>query len=118
MADPTLRRTDRTLADEDFPEPPRLRHLRWMVNALTVTLILGVVAIVVLLAIRLPRLSSPPPPLPETLTLPAGETARAVTLGTGWIAVVTEDETGAERIRVFDRATGAERAVTEIAGGR
>jgi hypothetical protein len=37
-----------------------------------------------------------------------------VTLGDGWIAVVTADAAGHERIRVLDRATGAERAVTEI----
>lgn len=114
MADPIPRRSARPNADEDLPEPPRLRHLRWLVNTLTLTLILGVVAIVALLATRLPRLSSPLA-LPETVALPAGERARAVTLGTSWVALVTEDRGGVERIRVFDRATGAPRAVTTIA---
>jgi hypothetical protein len=84
------------------------------VTALTVTLILGVIAIVALLVIRLapgPAL----PALPPELRLPPGESARAVTFGDGWLAVVTVDEAERERIRVLDRATGAPRAVTEIA---
>ena len=43
------------------------------------------------------------------------ESARAVTFGDGWMAVVTVDGQGRERIRVLDRTTGASRAVTEIA---
>jgi hypothetical protein len=105
---------DRTPGDEDFPEPPRLRRLRRLVTLLTVTLIVGVIAIVGLLVIRLSALA-PDPSLPAEIALPAGESARAVTLGDGWLAVVTVDAAGRERIRVLDRATGAERAVTEIA---
>ena len=86
-----------------------------MVNGLTATLILGVITVVVLLVIRLSALQSAPPPvLPDALALPAGETAQAVTLGTGWVAVVTRDAAGLERIRVFDAATGAERAAVPI----
>lgn len=105
--------TPRASGDE-LPEPRRLRQLRLLVTALTVTLILGVITIVALLVIRLGALSAPPA-LPTTVSLPAGETARAVTLGDGWLAVVTVDGAGRERIRVLDRATGAERAVTVIA---
>lgn len=85
-----------------------------MVLALTATLIAGVIAIVVLLVIRL---QSVPPPvaLPPEVRVPAGESARAVTLGGDWIAVVTADATGQERIRVFDRASGDERADVRIA---
>ena len=61
------------------------------------------------------RRSPRAPALPPEIALPAGESARAVTLGDGWLAVVTVDAAGRERIRVLDRATGAERAVTEIA---
>lgn len=104
---------DETPVDEDFPEPPRLRQLRLLVNALTATLILGVIAIVALLVIRLAP--GPALPLPPEVRLPAGESARAVTFGDGWLAVVTVDGEGRERIRVLDRATGAPRAVTEIA---
>ena len=99
---------------EDFPEPRRLRQLRRLVTALTATLILGVITIVVLLVIRLSSLD-PAPGLPPEIALPPGERAEAVTLGSGWIAVVTVDAAGQERIRVLDRATGAPRAVTEIA---
>ncbi len=37
-----------------------------------------------------------------------------MTQGTGWIAIVTVDGAGRERIRVLDATTGAERALTEI----
>ena len=106
---------DRTPGDDDYPEPPRLRQLRRLVTLLTMTLIVGVITVVALLVIRLSSLQRPAAPaLPAEIALPAGETARAVTLGDGWIAVVTADAAGHERIRVLDRATGAERAVTEI----
>ena len=108
---------ERTPADEDFPEPPRLRQLRRLVTLLTATLIVGVIATVGLLVIRLSMLPSAPG-LPAEIALPPGESARAVTLGEGWIAVVTVDAAGRERIRVLDRATGAERALTEIAPAR
>jgi hypothetical protein len=98
---------------EDFPEPRRLRQLRWLVTALTATLILGVITIVALLVIRLSSIGAAPE-VPAGVALPAGETAEAVTMGKGWIAVVTVDEAGKERIRVLDAATGAPLAVTEI----
>lgn len=85
-------------------------------TTLTLTLILGVISVVVLLVIRLNRLAPAPAlPLPASIQLPVGETARAVTLGSDWVAVVTVDPKGAERIRVLDPASGAERAVTLIA---
>jgi hypothetical protein len=100
---------------DDTPdaEPPALRRLRRLVSALTATLIVGVITIVVLLVIRLAPLTRPPE-LPPSLALPAAESARAVTFGTDWIAVVTSDPSGRERIRVIDRATGAARGVVEI----
>jgi Family of unknown function (DUF6476) len=112
-----LRRDDSGASDDEFPEPPRLRQLRWLVNALTGTLIAGVITIVGLLVIRLSQLPEPPA-LPAEIALPAGETAAAVTIGTGWVAVVTRDAEGIERIRVLDRATGAERASVEIVPAR
>lgn len=99
---------------EDVPEPRRLRQLRRLVTALTATLILGVITIVALLVIRLSSIAPSAPVLPAEIALPSGERAEAVTMGTGWIAVVTVDAAGRERIRVLDRATGAPRAVTEI----
>ncbi len=97
-------------------EPANLRWLRRLVTTLTAVLILGVIAIVALLVIRL-NAAAPGPTLalPAEIALPDGETATALTRGTGWIAVVTRDEGGAERIRVLDAATYAERSVTEMA---
>jgi len=103
-------------AGATVPEPPGLRRLRRLVTLLTATLILGVITVVALLVIRLAALGpAEGPALPPELALPAGETARAATLGTGWVAVVTVDAAGVERIRVLDAATGAERAAVEIA---
>ena len=93
---------------EEFPEPPRLRRLRRLVTLLTATLIVGVITIVGLLVIRLTARRAGPGPAAE-IRLPAGERARAVTFGSDWLAVVTVDGEGRERIRVLDRATGAER---------
>jgi hypothetical protein len=101
-------------ASDEFPEPRRLRQLRWLVTALTATLIAGVITIVALLVIRLAPVARPPA-LPPEIRLPAGESARAVTLGDDWLAVVTVDSAGRERIRVLDRATGAERGSADIA---
>ena len=106
----------RTFGQDEFPEPRRLRQLRRLVTALTATLIVGVITIVVLLVIRLAPLARAPE-LPPAVRLPAGESARAVTLGTDWLAVVTVDAEGRERIRVLDRATGAERGLAEIRKG-
>lgn len=108
--------SDRTLQGDEFPEPPRLRQLRRLVTLLTATLIFGVITVVILLVIRLGSLSEQAgPSVPPEITLPAGEEARAVTLGKGWVAVVTADRAGLERIRILDAKTGAERAVTTIA---
>jgi hypothetical protein len=105
---------DRSIpGDDDLREPRRLRQLRWLVTALTATLIVGVITIVALLVIRL-GVAGQAVPLPETVALPAGESARAVTLGSDWIAVVTVDDDGVERIRVLDRATGTPRGLAEI----
>ena len=99
---------------EEGPEPPRLKRLRWLVNALTLTLILGVITIVALLVIRLGPAATPVP-LPAAVALPAGERAEAVTVGDTWLAVVTTDAAGRQRIRILDRTTGVERGTTEIA---
>lgn len=102
-------------AGADPPEPRNLRTLRRLVTLLTATMILGVITIVGLLVIRLAAFSpNPPPTLPAAVVLPVGETARAVTFGIGWIAVVTADAAGTERIRILDAGTGAERASLAI----
>ena len=76
--------------------PPSLRWLKWLVTAPTLTLILGVITIVGLLVTRLP--SGVAQPFPDSLALPEGTRAQAVTRGDGWVAVVTDDN----RILIFD----------------
>lgn len=76
--------------------PPSLRWLKGLVMTLTLTLIGGVLTVVWLLVTRLP-MPGAHPGLPPALQMPAGATAAAVTMGTGWVAVVTTDN----RILIF-----------------
>lgn len=90
-------------------EPPQLRFLRRLVTVLTATMILGVLAIVALLVIRL---QTPPPlALPDSIALPDGTQAAAFTQGDGWFAVVTQND----QILIFDRANGTLIQTVEIA---
>ena len=60
---------------------------------LTLTMIGGVITVVGLIVTRMPQaFTATAPDLPDTLTLPKGSKAAAVTFGTGWIAVVTTDD--------------------------
>ena len=77
--------------------PPSLRFLKHLVTVLTITMIVGVITVVGLLVTRMPQANSAPV-VPANLTLPPGAKAAAVTMGTGWIAVVTTDD----RILIFD----------------
>lgn len=108
--------TPRPDAPDAAPEPRRLRQLRHLVTALTLTMIVGLITVTGLLVIRLTAVPAPIA-LPDPLRLPAGERAEAVTLGGTWIAVVTRDAAGVERIRVLDRATGADRGSARVAPG-
>ncbi|MCB2110120.1 MAG: hypothetical protein H6895_06695 [Defluviimonas sp.] len=83
--------------------PPELRFLKALVTALAATMILGLITIIGLLVTRLPGKAPARPALPASIALPAGVTAEAVTMGRGWVAVVT----GGNEIRVFDAETGA-----------
>ncbi len=95
-------------------EPPRLRNLRWLVTILTATMILGLLTIIALVVITLTRVS-PGAALPAHITIPVGETTLAFTQGSDWIALVTKDRQGSERIRILDSATGKERQTIDIA---
>ncbi|WP_111537460.1 DUF6476 family protein [Palleronia aestuarii] len=75
------------MSDLPPPRDPGLQFLKWLVIALTATLLAGFVVLVFLFATRFPN---PQAPLPAAITLPDGATARAVTRGTDWIAVVTD----------------------------
>jgi len=81
--------------------PPALRFPKALVIILMITMIAGLIAVVTLLVTRLPDPNAAPH-LPEGLALPAGAVPAAVTLGTGWVAVVTEDN----RILIFLTADG------------
>jgi hypothetical protein len=93
--------------DAEVPEPLRIRQLRLLVTTLLIVLIVGFLVIVAAMVIRL---SAAPTAveLPQRVDLPPGEIAQAVTLGADWVALVTVDGDGTERVRVFSRATGRE----------
>ena len=96
----------------DTPEeqalPPSLRFLKALVITLTITMIVGVITVVGLLVTRMPNANAPA--LPATLQMPADTTAQAITMGTGWIGVVTTDN----RILIFT-PNGAMRQELQIA---
>ncbi|MDX1744157.1 MAG: DUF6476 family protein [Ruegeria sp.] len=83
-------------------ETPQLRLLRRMVMLLTAVMIGGVLLTFALIVIRL---SDRTPTLPDQVELPDGAKAQAVTIGSNWYAVVTDDN----RILIFDKTTGRQR---------
>ena len=91
--------------DAPKEDPPHLRTLRKLVNVMTVVFILGFITIVIVIVMQFTRVNEAPatsgPALPPDIALPGSETAQAVTFGNGWIAVVTIDQEGQERIRVY-----------------
>jgi len=87
---------------EDMPEPANLRFLRRLVTVLTATMILGLLTIVVLFVIKFVNIDTSPMILPDAITLPEGESARAVTQGQGWIGIVSVDAAGIERFRILN----------------
>lgn len=77
-------------------------------TVLTVTMIVGLITVVAVFVTRFE--SGTPVALPDTVTLPEGMVARAVTFGSDWYGVVTETD----RILIFDRADGALRQTVQI----
>ncbi len=72
-------------------------------------MILGLITIVALLVIRL-NAPAPAPVLPDAITLPDGVGAEAVTMGRGWIAVVTDGN----KILIYDAETGLIRQSVDL----
>lgn len=75
----------------DGPETPlpEIRFLKILVTALTVTMVLGLVAIVALLVIRLPG-AAPLPELPAAIALPEGAKVQSLTFARTHLVVVTD----------------------------
>ncbi|MEM6309194.1 MAG: DUF6476 family protein [Pseudomonadota bacterium] len=98
--------------DEPLPEPENLRFLRRLVTVLTATMILGITTIVVLVFIRFSQETpaQTAPVLPDSLSLPDGAVAMAVTYGPGWYAVVTRQG----EILIFDQSSGALRQTVTV----
>ncbi|OWU84285.1 hypothetical protein ATO6_14775 [Oceanicola sp. 22II-s10i] len=88
-----------TNSDDDGPEPASLRFLRRLVTVLTGVMLAGLILIIGLIVTRFRDTA---PPLPAEITLPDGDTARAVTLAEGMVLVVGE----AGRLYIYDRVTG------------
>jgi hypothetical protein len=97
--------------DDGLPEPPRLRRLRWLVTALTVVLMLGVLAIAATIVIRLGfgvgATFSTVPVRAKQFQLPAGAEIVAVGRGAGTVMFVLRLPDGAEALHLFDETTGA-----------
>lgn len=66
-----------------------VRYLKWLVTALTVTMIGGFLVLVAVIVMRFNAVGTVP--LPESIALPAGTQASAVTRGPDWLGVVTTD---------------------------
>jgi hypothetical protein len=107
----------RPAGDDDLPEPPRVRRLRLLVSLLTVVLIGGMVVVAAAMVIRLGDLGGAPKLAPITaagLTLPSGAEVMAVGQGGAGVLILTRDASGAETLRVFDPASGAQVSATPI----
>ena len=79
-------------------------------------MIIGLITIVTLFVIRLPKAPAPAPALPEALQMPEGLTAEAVTMGRGWVGVVATGTDG-EEFLIFDGTTGALRQRVPVSAG-
>jgi hypothetical protein len=80
--------------DEDTPlsgqDAALVRYLKWLVTALSVTMIAGFIVLVTVVVMRFNQ-GTTPAAWPETLALPEGVTAQAVTRGPDFLVVVSED---------------------------
>ncbi|RVV99587.1 hypothetical protein EKE94_02585 [Mesobaculum littorinae] len=77
--------------DDTSPGVDRhLTWLRWLVTALTGTMVLGLLVLIYLFVTRFPDPDAIP--LPEQIALPDGARATAFTRGRDWFAVVTQED--------------------------
>ncbi|MCB1356006.1 MAG: hypothetical protein KDK53_05740 [Maritimibacter sp.] len=64
-----------------------VRYLKWLVTALSVTMIAGFIVLVTVVVMRFNQ-AAPGPAFPDSIALPAGVTAQAVTRGPDFLLVV------------------------------
>ncbi|MEM9140797.1 MAG: DUF6476 family protein [Pseudomonadota bacterium] len=100
--------------DEDLPEPLHLKRLRWMVMALLVVLMVGILTIAGTIVMRLGFAGAGPSPVAaEGLILPEGDIL-STGQGEGTVLFVVRRPEGAEVLYVFDADTGAELSATAV----
>lgn len=101
--------------DEDTPLSGRdaalVRYLKWLVTAMSVTMIAGVIVLVTVVVMRF-NADIAHTAFPDAIALPEGVTARAVTLGPDFLIVVSEGG------RVFVFSPDGETLRQEIEIGR
>ncbi len=87
----TLTREGVDMDEAPIPEEQQqvVRYLKWLVTALTVTMIGGFLVLVTVVVMRFNAEGTVP--LPTEIALPAGAKASAVTRGPDWIGIVTTD---------------------------
>lgn len=66
-----------------------LRYLKTLVTALTVTMIAGFIVLIAVVVMRFN--ADVTVPLPDEIALPGGTKATAITRGSDWLGVVTDD---------------------------
>lgn len=76
-------------------------------------MIVGIVVVVILMVIRLNQTPAPWL-LPEAIVLPEGASAKAVTMGEGFVLVLTTTD----EVLVYDAASGKLRQRTQLTGAR
>jgi hypothetical protein len=93
---------------------PELKFLKTLVTVLAATMIVGLIAVIALLVIRLgPQNAASPTAalaLPESVTLPEGAVAQSISLSDGRIVVLTRDD----QVFVYDAAGALLGATTLI----
>ncbi len=105
--------------DEELPEPPQVRRLRWLVSLLMLVLIGGMLVVAAAMVVQLGafRASPGPPAGPvsaDAFALPDGAKVVALGRAPGEVLILTRDAGGAETLRVFDAETGVEASATPI----
>ena len=93
--------------EDEFPEPPRLKLLRWMVMGLMVTMMLGVVVIAGTVAVRLWAPTPAAQPVEAgALALPEGAEITGLGASPVEILATVRLPDGAEALLTFRRADG------------